>query len=260
MSLKLVSLASGSKGNATLIMSDSCAVLVDCGIPICRLKRELAGQGVSLDSLNGVVITHEHSDHIRCVQQLDAHCKIYAHPITLGAIQKICGPLYNAVSDPTYENGFVIGDILVQPFRIPHDAEYPLAYSFIIGGAKCSVATDIGVPTYGVLRNLKDSKVVLLEANHDEDMLKRGDYPLWLKRRILSDTGHLSNRSAAKIACMLSDVGELNTLILGHISENNNTLQLAFDTVNSALREKGDTKIKLALARQDACGEVYEVK
>lgn len=258
--LKLISLASGSKGNATLIYSDKSALLVDAGIPYSRLCHELDEVGFTPSMLDGVVVTHEHSDHVRSLPKIAEHCKIYAHPFTLREIfYKQCA-LKNVVDVQNYEGGFTVGDIEVEPFRIPHDAVYPLAYSFKCGGARCSVATDIGVPARGVLRNIKDSEVVLLESNHDVTMLKEGKYPPHIKARILSDRGHLSNDATANIVAHLSGNSNVKHLILGHISENNNTEQCAFDTVSRALLGLNDKVISLHLAHQNLRSEVFEIK
>lgn len=258
MSLKLVSLASGSKGNATLILSNQTAILVDAGLRITRLTQELRDFGLTPSMIDGVVITHEHSDHIMALPQLSKYTDIYAHSLTKSAIYHRLGSLDRFVDKDDYENGFTIGDIKVEPFRIPHDAAYPLAYSFECKGARCSVATDIGIPTKGVLRNIKDSSVVLLEANHDVEMLKNGKYPPILKERILSNLGHLSNDATARIAQLLSQDSEVKQLLLGHISENNNTEQLAFDTVNATLRQC-DSDIELYVAHQKGRSEVFEI-
>lgn len=257
MSLKLVSLASGSKGNATLIMSNTTAILVDAGISTRRIAQELADFGISPKMIDGVVITHEHSDHIKGLNKLCEHTHIYAHPLTMQAMCERM-ELKNTVVLDDYECGFKIGDIDVLPFRIPHDAVYPLGYTFECQGARCSVATDIGVPTRGILRNIKDSQVVLLEANHDLTMLKNGIYPQYLKDRILSDRGHLSNGATARIATLLSEDSCVKQLLLGHISENNNTEQLAYDTVLNALKEC-DSDIELYVAHQSRRSEVFEI-
>ncbi len=246
-------MASGSKGNATLIMSEKTALLVDAGVSCARLERELKELGLGVDALDGVLITHEHDDHIRALPKLSGRCKIYAHPLTARELDLRFGALKYVVGDKDFELGFEIGDICVQPFRIPHDAAYPLAYSFVSGGARCSVATDIGVPTYGLLRNIKDSQAVLLEANHDLKMLKEGSYPPRLKQRIMSPKGHLSNDSSAKIAKLIAGEGVKN-LILGHISQNNNSEQLAYDTVRRALDEE-HSDISLSVAHQDRRSE-----
>ena len=206
---------------------------------------------------NGVVVTHEHSDHIAGLCKLSPYTKVYAHPLTAMAMcQKY--DIKNVVSNDDYESGFKIGDISVEPFRIPHDAAYPLAYTFDCQGARCSVATDIGVPTRGVVKNVKDSEVVLLESNHDLEMLKNGKYPPVLKARIMSNQGHLSNDAAARIASILCDDSRIKQLVLGHISENNNTEQKAYDAVENALKAK-DSDIELYVAHQSRRSEVFEI-
>ncbi len=257
MSLKLISLASGSKGNSTLILSNTTAILVDAGISYTRITKELRDFGLTPAMLDGVVITHEHSDHIHALPKLCAVTRIYAHPLTMRAIcdrADVC----NFADVPDYEGGFRIGDIDVLPFRIPHDCAYPLAYSFECNGARCSVATDIGVPTMGMLRNIKDSSVVLLESNHDLDMLKNGKYAEYLKARILSDKGHLSNAATARIVGKLCDDSCVKQLLLGHLSENNNTEELAYSTVRKAIEER-DGDIELHVARQNVRSEVFEI-
>lgn len=258
MPLKLVSLASGSKGNATLIISDNTALLVDAGICYTRLRYELRAFGLTADMLDGVIITHEHSDHIKALPKLCEDCKIYAHPKTLEKIFKRQGELKNVADVDNFEGGFSVGDIKVEPFRIPHDAAYPLAYSFCSGNARCSVATDIGIPTVGVLRNIKDSQVVLLEANHDITMLKEGNYPPRLKARILSDKGHLSNDATARIVQRIAGQSEVQDIILGHLSENNNTEDCAVSTVSAALESIGNKDIKLHVAHQNSVSEVLK--
>ncbi len=257
MSLRLVSLASGSKGNATLILSNTTAVLVDAGVSFARLSKELADFGLKPSDIDGVVVTHEHSDHVVGLVKMSQCTRIFAHPLTARAIcQKYDVANFEDVDD--YEVGFEIGDIKVEPFRIPHDAVYPLAYTFDCMGARCSVATDIGVPTKGVIRNVKDSEVVLLEANYDIQMLQNGKYPPMLKARIASNIGHLSNDASAKIASVLSDDSRIKQLVLGHISENNNTEQTAYETVLNALKTK-NSDIELHVAHQSRRSEVFEI-
>lgn len=259
MSLKLVSLSSGSKGNATLIMSDTTTILVDCGISMRRLIDELRVFGLTPANLDGVVITHEHADHIRCIDKLSLYCDIYAHPLTMQAIEHRCGEIDSKKIVDNYELGFEIGDIRVEPFRIPHDAVYPLAYNFILGDKRCSIATDIGEPTMGVYRNIKNSQIVLLESNYDYNMLKEGKYPPHLKQRILSNKGHLSNENTARLIeklCMNDCC--ISKLILGHISENNNTEKLAYDSAYRVL-EGMNSDIELYIAHQNAMSEVLEI-
>ncbi len=258
MSLRLVSLSSGSKGNATLILSNTTAILVDCGISMRRLTQELRDFGLTPARLDGVVITHEHYDHICGIDKLSKVCDVYAHPLTIRAIENRCGEIERKVVIDNYELGFEIGDIKVVPFRIPHDAQYPLGYTFILGDARCSVATDIGEPTIGVLRNIKDSQAILLESNHDLIMLKEGVYPPYLKSRILSNRGHLSNDQTARIVARICKEGCCQKIMLGHLSEHNNTQKLAYDTIASVLEEQ-DSEIELYVASQCARSEVLEI-
>lgn len=260
MSLKLVSLASGSKGNCTLVLSDTTAILVDAGISFARLTRELRPFGLTPSKIDGVVITHEHTDHVCGLPRLCACAPVYAHPYTATAISRRQGGLCNYVEQEFYDGGFTVGDIDVIPFRVPHDAVYPMGYTFRVqGGAQVSVATDMGKPTVGVFNNIKESEVVLLEANHDVDMLKSGPYPENLKRRILGDTGHLSNDMSAVFAERL--IGSaVKTILLGHLSQQNNLPELATGTVKGRLLQRGCCDIAVDVALQDCASEVFEVK
>lgn len=260
MSLRIASLASGSKGNATLVLSDTTALLVDAGVSFTRIKTELSRFGLTPSSLDGVVITHEHTDHIAALPRLGKYAPVYAHPRTAREIAIRQGGIAGYREQEFYEGGFTVGDIEVIPFRIPHDAAYPLGYSFrLASGQQVSVATDMGRPTVGVFNNIKESEIVLLEANHDVDMLKNGSYPERLKRRILGDNGHLSNDMTAVFAERL--VGSaVRTLMLGHLSQNNNLPELALGTVAGKLQCRGCDNIAVCVAAQDCASDVYEVR
>lgn len=260
MSLNIVSLASGSKGNSTLVFSDSTALLVDAGISYSALNAALGKFGLSVAKLDGVVVTHEHTDHIAALPRVGKETSIYAHPKTAEAIMHRQGVLYGYKEVEFYEGGFTVGDIEVIPFRIPHDAAYPLGYSFRLKtGAQVSVATDMGRPTVGAYNNIRESEAVLIEANHDVEMLKNGPYPERLKRRILGDLGHLSNDMTAVFAERLVN-SAVKTMLLGHLSENNNLPCLAVGAVAGRLRGRGCTDISVAAASQYEISEVYEVK
>lgn len=260
MSISIVSLASGSKGNSTLVFSDSTAVLVDAGISYSRLNAALRTFGLSAAKLDGVVVTHEHTDHIAALPRLGRETRVYAHPKTAEAILRRQGELHGYTEVDFYEGGFTIGDIDVIPFRIPHDAAYPLGYSFRLRtGAQVSVATDMGKPTVGVFNNIRESEVVLIEANHDLDMLLRGSYPEPLKRRITGGLGHLNNDMTALFAERLAG-SACRTMLLGHLSENNNLPELAIGAVCGRLDARGCTDITVAVARQDSVSEVFEVE
>lgn len=258
MSLKIMSIASGSHGNCTYISSETTHILVDAGVNLKRISDALKAIGVGITDLSGVVITHEHDDHISGLSALsNAGVKVYAHERVMPHIARRIGPIPFENVD-FFDAGFEIGDIAVYPFRIPHDTVYPLAYTFVSGGARVSVATDIGHITEGILSNLKGSQVVLLEANHDVEMLMKGSYTQRLKTRISGANGHISNDCAANVATVLAHSG-LKTLILGHMSEENNCPELAFSTVLSALDANGfSDKVCVELAYQNKCGELIE--
>ena len=260
MSISIVSLASGSKGNSTLVFSENTAILVDAGVSYSRLNEALRRFGLSTAKLDGVVITHEHTDHIAALPRVGKDTRVYAHPKTAEAILRRQGELHGYTETEFFEGGFFIGDIEVIPFRIPHDAAYPLGYSFRLKtGAQVSVATDMGRPTVGVYNNIRESEAVLLEANHDVAMLKSGSYPEPLKRRILGDLGHLSNDMTALFAERLTG-SAVRTMLLGHLSENNNLPELALGAVTGRLQGRGCADISVAVASQHFASEVYEVK
>jgi len=252
MGIHLVSIASGSKGNCTLIYTDTTAILVDAGICYSRIKNELYSLGKDIKDLKGVLITHEHIDHIKAVSFFDA--PIYAHPLTYQKITEKMA-IRNYARMDNYELGFSIGDINVTPFRISHDAIYPLGYTFEHNGMKVSVATDIGVLTNSVYLNLKESTAILFESNHDVDMLTNGPYPKLLKDRILSKQGHLSNVDSAVMVKKLATCGALKYVILGHMSETNNIPDLAYKNMRNALDEYGYKDITVYLSYPDKCSE-----
>ncbi len=263
MSFKISSLASGSKGNSILVSNGKTNILVDAGISFSRIKRGLQDFNLSVEDLNGVVITHEHSDHIAGLPMLSKCVKIFAHEKTANAIVQKGKMTDEAFCHVDYfENGFNLGDIFVSPFRIPHDAVYPLAYAFYSKGQKIAVATDIGHANRGVLNNLTSCNILFLEANHDEEMLRTGKYPEMLKKRILGDNGHLSNSTSGKIVENVLG-NRLERVILGHLSEENNTAKMAFDTVAKSMERCGvqlGKDVCLEVATQNIKTKFFEVE
>ncbi|HKL94261.1 MAG TPA: MBL fold metallo-hydrolase [Clostridia bacterium] len=251
MSLRICSFSSGSKGNCSLISNGHTHILVDAGISFSRLKKSLAAVDLKVEDIAGVVITHEHSDHICGLNLLAPHTVVYAHEKTAKAIEEKRNiKLETLACVQSYDTGFAVGDIFVMPFRLPHDAVYPLGYSFYNNGQKISVATDIGHITSGIVKNLSGSNIILLEANHDVDMLKQGSYAEFLKRRILGENGHLSNDKSAEIlGQVLSE--KLERVILAHLSQENNLAELAYSAAAIGLKKQGvavgkDVQIEVA--------------
>lgn len=260
MTLRICSLASGSKGNCTYVASDNTKLLVDAGLPYSTIKNRLEEVGEDISEISAIVITHEHIDHVRGLEKFNAEgVKIYAHPRAQTGIILKTGRL-DFVEEEFYDGGFEVGDILVRPFRIPHDACYPLGYGFECNGDRIAVATDIGHITEGLVNNLKGCRTVLLEANHDVEMLYNNPkYVMRLKKRIDGANGHLSNETAAEVAQRIL-TKNLERIILAHLSEENNLPELAFATVVEKLRQSGAREGKdlfVQVAKQNCPTDVY---
>ncbi len=233
--MRLCSIASGSSGNCIYIGSESTHLLVDVGISKKRIEESLMELEIAGEELSGILITHEHSDHI---QGLGVFSRRYEIPIyaTKGTISGICGckslgkmpeGLFREISS---DQSFVIGDLTVKPFAISHDANEPTGYRFEHENKAVAVATDLGIYDDYIVDCLKGLDAVVLEANHDVHMLEVGPYPYPLKRRVLSERGHLSNELSGRLLCkILHD--KMQYVMLGHLSRENNFPELAYETV-----------------------------
>ena len=237
--------ASGSSGNCALLSDRDTHVLIDAGISARRIRQSLADAGLELQELNGVLITHEHSDHVSGLKTLLKYTPIpiYA-PHTVAA--RLCGALPEAVDVvrviPT-GTPVRIGGVSVTAFHTPHDTDESVGYR-IEGRGIFALATDMGHVTDEVLKGLLGADTALIESNHDVEMLCGGPYPVYLKRRILSDRGHLSNTDCAVLARKLAESGTAK-IILGHLSRENNRPELAFSETERELAGF-DTKLYCA--------------
>lgn len=222
-----LSLSSGSSGNCSVISDGKTVLLSDCGISAARLEELLTSVGVSPSSLSAILITHEHSDHVKGAGIVSKRygLPVFATKETHLAMQNERIPEQN-IKYISPDTDFEIGTIGVKAFSIPHDAVNPVGYSFFYGKTKISVATDMGHMSDYILNNIKGSIAVILESNHDIDMLKNGHYPFFLKKRILGDFGHLSNKIASETAVELLKSGTKH-IMLGHLSADNNSPKLA---------------------------------
>ncbi len=233
--MQLYSIASGSSGNCIYVGSDTTHLLVDTGISKKRTEEGLQEIGISLQDMDGILITHEHSDHICGLGVISRkyHIPIYATERTIAAI-KNCSSL-GSVDEELFhtikaDESFVIKDIKCNPMHTSHDAADPVAYRFKSGGKQVAIATDLGTYNDYTVECLKGMDAILIEANHDVHMLQVGPYPYPLKRRILGDRGHLSNElSGQLLSSILHD--NLQAVMLGHLSKENNLPELAYETV-----------------------------
>lgn len=262
--IKFCPLYSGSNGNSVFISDCYSKVLVDAGLSGKSIESALNDIQEKPEEIKGIIITHEHVDHIMGAGILSRryNIPIYANELTWESMKKTVGNIAEKNIKMFEKNcAFQIGDINIKAFPIPHDASDPVGFNLDLANRRITIATDIGKMTKGVLENLIKSDILLLESNHDEAMLKVAKYPYFLKRRILSDQGHLSNEMAGKVVAYLAENG-MKRFVLGHLSEMSNFPELVYQTVKSILFEKGIDiveDISLTVAKRDTIGMVYNI-
>lgn len=264
--MRMMSIASGSSGNCTFVEQNDTVILVDAGISLKRIEEGLNAAERTGRDISGILITHEHNDHIKGLGVL---LRKYDIPVytTEGTIKGISacrnmgkydGSLFREVG----KNDIIsIGDIEVRFHPISHDAREPVCFSFHAGSSKAVVATDIGCYDDNLSQFLMNSDCMLIEANHDIHMLEVGPYPYELKRRILGEFGHLSNDSSGKlIKSLLND--HIKGLMLGHLSKENNFEELAYETVKQEISDNPFTDdvrdFGLTVAKRDTFGDIFE--
>jgi phosphoribosyl 1,2-cyclic phosphodiesterase len=249
-SMKVWVLGSGSRGNATVIDNGSTRVLVDAGFSSRELKRRFATAGIAPESIEAVIITHEHSDHM-CGAARSAHRWNWTLHATTGTVES--APELAGADARTFDAGATLtfGMMNVQTIAISHDATEPIAVvaTDIVSGARAAVAMDLGRMTTPLRDAIREVDIMVLESNHDEAMLARGPYPLSVQRRIAGVTGHLSNREAALIARLCAHSG-LQHLVLAHLSEQCNTPDHALASVSAALA-RSRFRGRVTAAQQD---------
>lgn len=265
MSISYASLGSGSSGNSHFVGGREDALLLDCGFSGKKIEENMRKCGLKPEKLKGILISHEHLDHIKGagVMSRRYNIPIYATGKTWEVIEKTVGKITDENRKIfNHEESFIVGDIRVKAFKIFHDAVEPSGFSFFKEDddtPSLSIATDLGHICKSVEENIMGSKIVVLEANHDVEMLKMGSYPYHLKRRILSEVGHLSNVAAGEFAVELAKKGT-KTILLGHLSRENNFPDLAYETVKGVLEERGiDTMndIKLQVLVREEASKIF---
>jgi phosphoribosyl 1,2-cyclic phosphodiesterase len=257
--MEFCSLFSGSSGNALLVTTGKTTILIDAGVSASRIVGAMAEAGIPGSMLTAVIVTHEHRDHVSGVDVLTRKFQIpfYGTEPTLESMRR-----KRMLKDDHFSRSctsgveFVIGELAITPFTIPHDAAGPVGYRITDGRVTIAIATDLGHMNDELFANFEGCSLVLLESNHDVEMLTTGMYPQDLKDRILGSHGHLSNDAAAETVVRLAS-GGTKKIVLGHLSKENNTPRIAFDTVTAELARNGITvgsDVALSVAPRDSIG------
>ena len=264
MTLRFCSLASGSSGNCYLVRDDETAILIDAGISGKRIFAGLEETGTPLDKVSAVLVTHEHIDHVKSlpiVTRKIPGSAVYANEATWEHIER---PVPGE-QQRTFVTGedFYIGDFIIRPFPISHDAAEPVGFSIYHGDKQISICTDSGYVSDDICDEINEADLLLLEANHEQEMLLFGRYPYPLKQRILGDEGHLSNISCGECLCrIIEQKPKKRVVLLGHLSRENNTPDVAMQAIVNTLEERriyrgGDLQIEVAL--RDCMSKLYEL-
>ena len=263
--MKFCSLYSGSSGNSIFVGSEKAKILIDAGLPGKKIDEALKQIGQNPSELDGIFITHEHIDHIKGVGVLSRKydIPIFANVKTWCAMKDKLGDIKDS-NMKVFENdrSYSLGDLIIRPFSISHDASDAVGYNFYAENEKMSIATDIGMITDNIRRHLYKSKLVVLESNYDPNMLMMGSYPYSLKKRVMSDTGHLSNEDAAKFCIDLVKEGT-ERILLAHLSKENNFPELAYETSKSILAQNDiiiGQDLKLDVLLREEVSDIYNVK
>lgn len=238
---RFCSLFSSSSGNCTYIGGSQGGILIDVGVSAKKTATALSEIGVDPSSIAAIFVTHEHTDHINGIRVFaERHgIKVYSSQGTLSGMEEAGVITPKITADVIPEIGIEAGGMFIRPFRTPHDSRESTGYTVVTpDGKRIAVATDIGKITDSVMDAIYACDLILLESNHDVGMLQNGPYPYFLKERILSDYGHLSNDNCAKTAVKLMESGTTR-FVLGHLSKENNIPSLAFETTRAAMKMAG---------------------
>lgn len=261
--INFCSLYSGSSGNSLFVETQNTKLLVDAGVSCKKIESALQDINIDPSSLDGILVTHEHIDHVQSLGTLSKKfdLPVFVNQKTLDAMPK----QKDKISDKNIKNfnvseNFEIGDLKIHPFSIPHDAADPCGFNIYKEDKKISIATDIGHMTNNILKNLEESLFVMLESNYDPEVLRCSAYPFSLKSRIAGPIGHLPNETAGKTISHLLKTG-LKTAMLGHLSKESNFPELAYQTVLDELISNNydENSFSLSVASRDKHSEVIKL-
>jgi phosphoribosyl 1,2-cyclic phosphodiesterase len=260
MALRLCVLASGSAGNCIYVGSETTRILIDAGVSGKATAARLAEIGVDAESIDAVCLTHEHDDHKASLHVLHRRygVSVYSNSGTIEALRG--NPKLSALPWNVFTTGqpFQIGDLVLEPFRVPHDSYDPVGFVVRCGDARIGVATDMGMATELIRQRLRNCEALVLESNHDEAMLQASTRPWSLKQRIAGRQGHLSNSKAGSL--IVDVAGEtLQTVFLAHLSRDCNTPALATTTVERVLQREGLSHIAVKMTHASGVSDVVTV-
>ena len=261
--LNFCSLYSGSSGNSLFVQSDNAKILIDCGVSSKRIEEALNSIEVDASSIDAILVTHEHSDHVKGLATFSSkfNVPVFSTAETFDNMEKVTSKI--KIDNLNYfkkDEKFSIKDLEILPFSIPHDAANPCGFNILSNNKKISIATDIGHMNSNILKKLEGSSFLLLESNYDIEVLKCCSYPFHLKTRISGPTGHLSNDIAGKTITYLLKNG-LHTAMLGHLSKESNLPELAYTTTVNEILSNGidENSFSLSVASRDFPGKLITI-
>ena len=260
---KFCSLFSGSTGNSLLIESDNSKILIDAGESAKKIVSALSLLDINISDIDAILVTHEHSDHVKSLGTLSKkyNIPVYANVSTWNAMPEQKQKILD-INQKIFEvnTEFEIKDLSFKPFHIPHDAADPCGFNVFFKSNKISIATDLGHATSDIMSNLEKSSFILLESNYDPDILKYSKYPYSLKQRIAGPEGHLSNTTSGKIISNLIETG-LHSVMLGHLSKENNFPELAYKTVVEEIinNHHDESDIRIGVAKRDGPSKMITI-
>lgn len=259
---KFCNLCSGSSGNCSLVCTNNVNILIDCGTTQKKILNSLEELGKNIQQIDGIIVTHEHTDHIKSLGSLSKkyNIPIYANKKTFDNMTEQTN-LISETNKKIFNTNdyFEIGDLKIHPFLIPHDAAEPCGFNIFNTNKKISIATDIGHMTNEILHKLEGSAFLLLESNYEPEILKYAKYPYYLKRRIAGPNGHLSNQEAGSTIIKLISSG-VNNFLLGHLSQQTNFPELAYKTVmDEIIENKVVNNFILNVANRDKPNNIVNI-
>ena len=262
--MEFCSFASGSSGNCYLIKTHDTAILVDAGISGKRILEGLEQTNTPREMVRAILVTHEHIDHVKSLPVLTKRIPqlaVYANEATWEQIER---PVPEERKE-YFTTGvpFQVGELLIRPFPVSHDAAEPVGFSIVSGQQKISICTDAGYISEEIIEEISDADLLLLEANHEKEMLLYGKYPYPLKQRILGDEGHLSNVHCGECLCrIVRENPKPRRVLLGHLSRENNTPEVAMQAILNTLEEERiftGQDLQIEVAMRDRISDIYEL-